>query len=99
MRSRPPAAPIASGQRVLYASNQDGERGVFVSDDAGESFRLLALPAAPDQRKYRIHVNDELGEMLGTTVYLELQVKVLKNWRSDERQMARFGYIPEGHEG
>ena len=36
----------------------------------------------------------ELGEMLGTTVYLELQVKVLKNWRSDERQMARFGYKP-----
>jgi GTP-binding protein Era len=36
----------------------------------------------------------ELGEMLGTTVYLELQVKVLKNWRSDERSMARFGYKP-----
>lgn len=36
----------------------------------------------------------ELSEMLGTTVYLELQVKVLKNWRSDERQMARFGYKP-----
>jgi GTP-binding protein Era len=36
----------------------------------------------------------ELGEMLGTTVYLELNVKVLKNWRSDERQMARFGYRP-----
>jgi GTP-binding protein Era len=36
----------------------------------------------------------ELGEMLGATVYLELNVKVLKNWRSDERQMARFGYRP-----
>lgn len=34
----------------------------------------------------------ELGEMLGTQVYLELHVKVLKNWRSDEKLMQRLGY-------
>jgi hypothetical protein len=45
---RAPAAAIASGQRVLYASNQDGERGIFISDDAGEHFGLLALPGATD---------------------------------------------------
>ena len=34
----------------------------------------------------------ELGEMLGTQVYLDLHVKVLKNWRSDEKLMQRLGY-------
>ncbi len=34
----------------------------------------------------------ELGEMLGTKVYLELHVKVLKNWRSDPDLMRRLGY-------
>lgn len=34
----------------------------------------------------------ELREMLGTDVYLELHVKVLKNWRSDEKLMQRMGY-------
>ncbi|GAB1422549.1 GTPase Era [Anaerolineales bacterium] len=34
----------------------------------------------------------ELEGNLDTKVYLELHVKVLKNWRSDERMMRRFGY-------
>lgn len=34
----------------------------------------------------------ELREMLDTDVYLELHVKVLKNWRSDEKLMQRLGY-------
>ena len=34
----------------------------------------------------------ELSEMLGTKVFLELRVKVLKNWRSDEKLMQRLGY-------
>jgi GTP-binding protein Era len=34
----------------------------------------------------------ELIEMLGTRVHLDLRVKVLKNWRSDEDLMRRLGY-------
>jgi GTP-binding protein Era len=34
----------------------------------------------------------ELGEMLEAKVYLELHVKVLKNWRSDPDLMRRLGY-------
>jgi len=34
----------------------------------------------------------ELEKMLGTKVYLDLRVKVLKNWRSDEKLMRRLGY-------
>ncbi len=34
----------------------------------------------------------ELADMLGTQVYLDLHVKVLKNWRTDEDLMRRLGY-------
>jgi GTP-binding protein Era len=34
----------------------------------------------------------ELIEMLGTRVHLDLRVKVLKNWRSNEELMRRLGY-------
>jgi GTP-binding protein Era len=38
----------------------------------------------------------ELEAAVGTQVYLDLQVKVLKNWRSDDRLMQRLGYrIPK----
>lgn len=34
----------------------------------------------------------DLEKMIGTKVYLEIWVKVLKNWRSDEDALRRFGY-------
>ncbi len=61
---------------------RDSQKGIVIGK-GGERIKLIGSDA-----------RTELGEMLGTTVYLELQVKVLKNWRSDERQMARFGYRP-----
>lgn len=34
----------------------------------------------------------EIEEMAGRRVYLELRVKVAKNWRNDENALKRFGY-------
>ncbi len=34
----------------------------------------------------------EIEEMSGRKVFLELRVKVLKDWRKDENAMRRFGY-------
>ena len=61
---------------------RDSQKGIVIGK-GGERIKKIGSDARTD-----------LGEMLGTTVYLELNVKVLKNWRSDERQMARFGYKP-----
>lgn len=61
---------------------RDSQKGIVIGK-GGERIKKIGSDARA-----------ELGEMLGTTVYLDLQVKVLKNWRSDERQMARFGYKP-----
>jgi GTP-binding protein Era len=34
----------------------------------------------------------EIEDMSGRKVFLELRVKVLKEWRKDEKAMKRFGY-------
>jgi GTP-binding protein Era len=38
-----------------------------------------------------------IEELLGQKVYLELWVKVLKNWRKDEKILKKLGYsVQEG---
>ena len=66
---------------TIYVA-RDSQKGLVIGK-GGERIKKIGSDARA-----------ELGAMLGTTVYLELNVKVLKNWRSDERQMARFGYKP-----
>jgi len=34
----------------------------------------------------------DLQQFFGKKIHLELYVKVNKNWRSDKRQLRRFGY-------
>ena len=35
---------------------------------------------------------EDLERLLGTRVFLDLSVKVKKNWRRDANQIKRFGY-------
>jgi GTP-binding protein Era len=37
----------------------------------------------------------EMQRMIGTKVFLELWVKVRKNWRQDEREVRRLGYTTD----
>ncbi len=43
-------------------------------------------------KKLGIAARKEIEEFLGTKVYLELYVKVSKNWRNDQRKLRMFGY-------
>jgi len=43
---------------------------------------------------------EELEKFLDTQVYLDLRVKVVKNWRRDEAELRRLGYLgPSGKTG
>lgn len=59
---------------------RESQKGIIIGK-GGEMIKTVGSEARAD-----------LQEMLGTEVYLELHVKVLKNWRSDERLMQRLGY-------
>lgn len=68
---------------IIYVE-RDSQKGIIIGK-GGEMIKRLGAEA-----------REELTGMLGTQVYLELHVKVLKNWRSDEDLMRRLGYrIPK----
>jgi GTP-binding protein Era len=68
---------------IIYVE-RDSQKAILVGK-GGSMIKQLGQAARTD-----------LEAALGTQVYLDLQVKVLKNWRSDDRLMQRLGYrIPK----
>ncbi len=59
---------------------KDSQKGILIGKK-GQMLKRIGEVSRP-----------ELEELLGTSVYLELWVKVLKNWRRDERALRRLGY-------
>jgi GTPase len=59
---------------------RDSQKGILIGK-SGAKIKQIGTEA-----------REELKAQLGTDVYLELNVKVLKNWRSDEDFMKRLGY-------
>ncbi len=67
-------------QATIYVE-KDSQKGIIIG---AKGAQLKALGTAARQ---------EIEKMLDQKVYLELWVKVLKNWRKDENFMRRLGYI------
>jgi GTP-binding protein Era len=61
---------------------KDSQKGILIGQGGG----MLRNIGAQARR--------EIEEMLGHRVYLELWVKVLKNWRKDEKALRRLGLLP-----
>jgi GTP-binding protein Era len=59
---------------------RDSQKGILIGK-GGQMLRRVGEMSRP-----------ELEEILRTKVYLDLWVKVLKNWRKDERALRRLGY-------
>lgn len=59
---------------------RDSQKGILI----GKGGKMLKQVSQSARR--------ELEAMLGTRVYLDLWVKVLKNWRKDENALRRLGY-------
>lgn len=59
---------------------RDSQKGILI----GKGGSML--------KKISSEARAELETLIGTQVYLELRVKVLKNWRRDEEALRRLGY-------
>jgi GTP-binding protein Era len=59
---------------------RDSQKGIVIGR-GGEMLKRIGTGA-----------RTEIEEMSGRKVYLDLRVKVLKDWRKDEQAMKRFGY-------
>jgi GTPase len=71
------------GRTDIYATiyvERDSQKGIIIGK-RGQMIKTVGSDA-----------RQALETMLSTPVHLELHVKVLKNWRTDERLMRRFGY-------
>lgn len=64
---------------VIYVERAS-QKGIIIGK-GGESIKLIGSQARED-----------LERLLGTRVFLELTVKVKKDWRRDASQIRRFGY-------
>jgi GTP-binding protein Era len=67
----------------IYATiyvERDSQKGILVGK-GGATIKHIGTEARKD-----------LETLLGTKVFLDLQVKVKKNWRRDLNQIRRFGY-------
>jgi GTPase len=70
---------VLSIEAVVYVE-RDSQKGIVIGK-GGEVLRDIGAAA-------RV----ELEEVLGTRVYLSLRVKLMKEWQSDAKKLARLGY-------
>lgn len=59
---------------------REGQKGITIGK-GGKMLKRIATKARA-----------EMGKFLESDIYLEIKVKVLPNWRQDEKSLKRFGY-------
>ena len=59
---------------------RDSQKGILIGK-GGETLKAIGSGARPDMER-----------MLGTKVYLDLHVKVMKEWQRDPKALNRLGY-------
>ena len=74
-----PKRDMTTVQATIYVEH-DSQKGIIVGK-GGETIKAIGTEARVD-----------LERLLGTKVYLDLRVKVKKDWRRDASQIRRFGY-------
>ncbi len=72
-------ADLARVQALVYVE-RESQKGIIVGR-GGEMIKRIGTEARKD-----------LERLLGSSVYLDLMVKVRQNWRRDASQVRRFGY-------
>ena len=66
--------------RSVVMVERDSQKGIIIGHK-GSALKRVGVEARKDLEKF-----------FGKQIHLELYVKVNKNWRSNERQLRRFGY-------
>jgi GTP-binding protein Era len=67
--------------RIVVYIERDSQKGIVI----GKGGQLI--------KKIGQYAREEIEQLLGVPVYLELRVKVRKNWRKNEHELRRLGYL------
>ncbi|MBI35470.1 MAG: GTPase Era [Flavobacteriales bacterium] len=65
---------------IIYVA-RDSQKGIIIGHQ-GQALKGVGIDARMDLEKF-----------FGTQIFLDLYVKVNKDWKSDERKLKRFGYL------
>lgn len=76
---RPADDPLIDVRALLYVE-RDSQKGIVIGK-GGARLREVGTAA-----------RTQIEKLLGTKVYLELRVKVAKNWQRDPKQLGRLGF-------
>src|SRR5690606_27094214 len=66
--------------RSVIMVERETQKGIIIGHK-GEAIKRVGMEARKDLEKF-----------FGKQIHIELYVKVNKDWRSDDRQLRRFGY-------
>ncbi len=74
---------------MLEKLDKSLEVAIIATEEVFKTYELMCLDMLKEiGRKSR----EGIQELLDKKVYLDLWVKVSKNWRKDEAALSRFGY-------
>ncbi|MGD9622508.1 MAG: GTPase Era [Mycolicibacterium sp.] len=76
---RPEDQPLVDVHAVLYVE-RDSQKGIVIGK-GGARLREVGTAA-----------RTQIEKLLGTKVYLDLRVKIAKNWQRDPKQLGRLGF-------
>ncbi len=76
---RPSDDPLIDVHAVLYVE-RDSQKGIVIGK-GGARLKEVGTVA-----------RTQIEKLLGTKVYLDLRVKIAKNWQRDPKQLGRLGF-------
>ncbi|GAB3218027.1 GTPase Era [Mycolicibacterium hippocampi] len=76
---RPDDQPLVDVHAILFVE-RDSQKGIVIGK-GGERLREVGTAA-----------RTQIEKLLGTKVYLDLRVKIAKNWQRDPKQLGRLGF-------
>ncbi len=76
---RPDDQPLMDVHAILYVE-RDSQKGIVIGK-GGARLREVGTAA-----------RTQIEKLLGTKVYLDLRVKIAKNWQRDPKQLGRLGF-------
>lgn len=77
--SRDDQPPLIAVHAILYVE-RDSQKGIVIGK-GGARLREVGTAA-----------RTQIEKLLGTKVYLDLRVKIAKNWQRDPKQLGRLGF-------
>ena len=83
---------VDTPDEVRVTETEEGDRVVIRLDVAEGDWGKVIGKGGRMLKTISQQAREGIESFLGTRVYLELWVKVLKNWRRDENALRRLGY-------